>query len=220
MKRILLSISAASLIFASCQDAPKADDATVTDAQQVQTAAGADYKADLAQSKIEWIGTKPVGKHHGTLMVKEGTVTVADNAIKGGSFVIDIKSLKPDDQDSTGNAKLQGHLLSPDFFDADKFPNATFTITEVKAGVDPSLAKDLVMKDATHTITGNLTLKDVTKSVSFPAKVSVTDASVTADANFNIDRTQWNMAYGSDKSLGDKFIDPRVNLALHLVANK
>lgn len=220
MKRILLSISAAALLFASCQDAPKADEAQVSDAQQVQTASGAEYKADLAQSKIEWIGTKPVGKHHGTLAVKEGSLTVADNTIKGGKFVIDVKSLRADDQDSTGNAKLTGHLLSPDFFDADKFPNADFEIVSVAAGVDSAAAKDLVMKDATHTITGNLTLKGVTKSVTFPAKVTMSDASVIADANFNIDRTQWNMAYGNDKSLGDKFIDPKVNLALHLVANK
>lgn len=219
MKRILLSISAAALL-ASCQDAPKADEAQVSDAQQVQAASGADYKVDLTQSKIEWIGTKPVGKHHGTLSLTDGSLTVADNAIKGGKFTIDIKSLKADDQDSTGNAKLTGHLLSPDFFDADKFPTANFEIVSVTAGIDSAAAKDLVLKDATHTITGNLTLKGTTKSVTFPAKVAVSDANVTADANFNIDRTQWNMAYGNDKSLGDKFIDPKVNLALHLVANK
>lgn len=220
MKRLLLSISAVSLLFASCQNAPEADEAKVSDAQEVQAAAGAEYKVDVAQSKIEWIGTKPVGRHHGTLMLKEGSLTVADNAVKGGTFVVDITSLKPDDQDSTGNAKLGGHLLSGDFFDAQKYPTATFAITEVKAGVDAAAAKDLVLKDATHTITGNLTLKDVTKSISFPARVNMTDASVTTDANFNIDRTQWNMNYGNDKSLGDKFIDPMVNLQLHVVANK
>jgi polyisoprenoid-binding protein YceI len=76
------------------------------------------------------------------------------------------------------------------------------------------------MKDATHTITGNLTLKGTTKSITFPAKVAVNDNVVTADANFNIDRTQWGLVYGNDQSLGDKFIRPTVNIQLHLVANK
>lgn len=221
MKRIFLFLAAGSIALASCQDAPKADKAEATEAQTVTTpATGNTYKVDVAQSKIEWVGTKPVGKHHGTFSLKDGSITAENNNITGGKFVIDINSLKADDQDSIGNVKLAGHLSSPDFFDAAKFPESTFEITAVKPGVDTTASKEVVMKDATHTITGNLTLKGVTKSISFPAKVAMTDASVTTDASFNIDRTQWNLSYGNDKSLGDKFIRPEVNLTLHVVANK
>lgn len=76
------------------------------------------------------------------------------------------------------------------------------------------------MKEATHTVTGNLTLKDITKSITFPAKIAMAENQVTADANFNIDRTQWGIVYGNDKSLGDKMIASEVNMQLHLVANK
>lgn len=221
MKRIFLFLAAGSIAFASCQDAPKADKAEATDAQTVTTpATGNTYKADAAASKIEFIGTKPVGKHHGTFNLKDGSITAENNAITGGKFVIDITSLKADDQDSTGNAKLAGHLASPDFFDAAKFPEATFEITGVKAGIDTAGGNKVLMADATHTVTGNLTLKGVSKSISFPAKVAMSDASITTDANFNIDRTQWNLNYGNDKGLGDKFIRPEVNLTLHVLANK
>lgn len=220
MKRIILAISALSICFVSCQDAPKADEAKVGEAQTVEAAAtGATYTADTTQSKVEWVGTKPTGRHHGTIGVKEGSLTADANGITGGKFVLNVASLKADDQDAEGNAKLAGHLSSPDFFDAAKYPTATFEITSVKPGVD-SAAGTVVAKDATHTITGNLTLKDQTKSITFPAKVAVTDANVTADANFNIDRTLWGMNYMGDASVQDKFISHEVNLTLHLVANK
>lgn len=219
MKQIALVAAFGALLFTSCQSTPKADKAEASEAQQVTATAGTSFKADLAQSHVEFIGSKPVGKHHGSFMLKDGQFTVDNSVINGGKFVIDINTLKADDQDSTGNAKLAGHLLSPDFFDAQKFPEATFEITGVKEGVDAT-AKDVVMKDATHTITGNLTLKGVTKSISFPAKVTMNDQQAIADASFNIDRTQWNLSYGNDKSLGDKFIYPEVNLQLHLVAGK
>lgn len=222
MKKVFLSIAAASLLLASCQDAPNADTATATDAQSVAEAgaAAATYKADVAQTKVEFVGTKPTGKHHGTIGVKDGSLAVENDMIKGGQFVMDMNTMKTDDQDSTGNAKLTGHLASPDFFDIAQFSTATFDITTVASGVDSSLSKDLVMKDATHTITGNLTLKGVSKSITIPAKVNINDANITADANFNIDRTQWGLVYGADKSIRDKFIDPIVNISLHLVANK
>ncbi len=219
MKKIILSIAAASAIFASCQDAPKADTATATDAQAVTAATGAtELVADVAQTKVEFVGTKPVGKHHGVIMLKEGKLAVEAGTIKGGSFVIDMNTMKVDDQDSMGNAKLGGHLMSPDFFDVANHATATFEITNVAAGIDTSI-KEVILKDATHTITGNLTLKGVSKSITFPAKVTMNESTATADANFNIDRTQWGLVYGNDKSLKDKFISPIVNIGLHLVAN-
>lgn len=218
MNKSLLSILAGSLLLASCQDAPEADSAEASDAQQVEQAAGVSYAADVSQSKVEWIGTKPVGQHHGTFNLENGTLLVSGDALTGGSFTVNIKSLNADDQNDEYNAKLAGHLLSADFFDADNHPTGTFEITGVTEGVEN--AETLVMKDATHMITGNLTLKGITKSITFPAKVDMSNGTVMADANFNIDRTQWEMVYGNDEGLGDKFIRPEVNLQVHLVANQ
>jgi len=222
MKKTILALGVTALFFTACQDTPKADSTEATDAQTVDSSdliKGVTYNADLTQSSVKWTGTKPIGQHEGTFTLKSGSLLVADNNVTGGKFVFDINSLTIIDKDTAGTSKLKGHLLSPDFFDAAQFPEASFEITNVTTGADTA-DKELVMKDATHTITGNLTLKGITKSISFPAKVSVTDANVTADANFNIDRTQWQLVYGNDKSLGDKFIRPTVNIVLHLVANK
>lgn len=220
MKKALLSLAAVSTMFASCQDAPKADTATATEAQAVTATTGAtDYHIDIAQTKVEFVGTKAVGKHHGTIGIKEGKLAIEAGSIKGGDLILDLNTLKTDDQDSTGNANLSAHLMSPDFFDVAKFPTATFELTAVTAGIDSSI-KEVILKDATHTVTGNLTIKGVSKSISFPTKVMMNGAVITADANFNIDRTQWGLSYHNDKSLKDKFINPIVNISLHLVANK
>jgi polyisoprenoid-binding protein YceI len=220
MKRTLVLLTAGALLFTACQDDPKADSAQTGEATTAAVATGATYKADLNASRVEWTGTKPTGEHRGANKLKDGSIMVENGAITGGKFDIDMTSLQIIDKGTNGASKLAGHLSSPDFFDAAKFPTATFEITGVKAGVDSAMAKDLVMKDATHTVSGNLTLKGVTKGISFPAKISVTDPIVTADANFNIDRSEWGIVYNNDKGLGDKFIRPTVNINLHLVANK
>lgn len=218
MKKLIFPILAGSLLFTACESAPEADNAETTDAKEVENARGVNYNVNLDQSTIEWVGTKPVGKHHGTVQIKEGSLMVSNDAITGGEYTIDMTTIQPDDQDEEGNNKLQGHLKSEDFFQVEKYPTGKFIITEVTEGVEQS--DDLVMKDATHMITGNLTLKGMTKSITFPAKVSMEDGKVIADADFNIDRTKWEIVYGNDKSLGDKFIRPEINLDVHLEANR
>lgn len=225
MKKIILAIAAVSTFFAACNSSSDADKVSATDAQEVMTS-GDTLNANIAESNVEWLASKGLGKlefgktqHHGTFKLQSGYLLVdSSSAITGGKFIIDIKSLKSDDMTDTGYAhKLDGHLLSPDFFNADTFATASLEITAVAAGVD---TVGLLMKDATHTITGNLTLKNVTKSISFPAKVSQANGVITADANFTFDRTQWNLSYGNDKSFKDKFIHPDVTLKIHTVCAK
>lgn len=218
MKKLFIPLLAGFMTLAACKDAPKADNAEVAEAQEVEQASGVTYNVNLTESKVEWVGTKPVARHHGTLKLKNGSLVVNNGQLTGGNFTVDINTITPDDQDAEGNTKLQNHLKSEDFFHVEKYPEGTFEIASVTEGVQNT--DNLVMKDATHMVTGNLTLKGITKSITFPAKLSVTDNSVTVDADFNIDRTQWNIVYGNDESLGDKFIRPEVNLKVHLVANK
>ena len=215
-KRFSLTILAATLLVASCADAPDADTAATEEAQEAAMATGVDYNVNLDNSKVEWIGTKPVAQHHGVVKITEGSLSISGDEITGGSYVIDLTTIESDDQEDEYAKKLDGHLMSADFFDVEQYPTGTFEITSVTEGVEQT--EDLKMKDATHMITGNLTLKGVTKSITFPAKVNMTDGKVVADANFNIDRTNWGLVYGNDKSLGDKFIRPEINLDVHLEA--
>lgn len=189
---------------------PKGDATIVTDAREINKTEGIVLKADTAQSSIECIGTKPAGRHHGTFKLQDGLVQVVDNKIASGYFTIDINTLKPDDQKARGNAMLQKHLLSDDFFDAVKFPLASFAITDVQP----------IDKPNEYMVSGNLTMKEITKNISFPARIKMNEKIIVADALFNMDRTFWNMHYGSDNSLGDWFIRPNVNIKLHLVAHQ
>ena len=115
------------------------------------------------------------------------------------SVEIDTGSLNSDD------AKLTGHLLGPDFFDAKNHPKATFVSTAVLA---------LISKDTTHTINGNLTLHGVKKEISLPAKINTSAGEVTLTSEFSISRGEFGMTFGADK------IDDAVAIRLNLRAKK
>jgi polyisoprenoid-binding protein YceI len=211
MKKTILSLAVIAFM-ASCQSAPDGETAKTADTQEAAKATGAAYKVDVANSTVSFLGTKPVGTHTGDFKLTDGNVNVENGNITSGSFTIDINSMKMTDKDTAYMGKLLGHLLSGDFFEATKYPTSKFEITACEAVTGDA--------NATHKISGNLTLKDSTKNVSFPAKVDLTDAGLKATADFNIDRTQWGLFYGNDKSLGDKFIYPEVKITLNISATK
>lgn len=212
-KAIFLAATLSALTIVGCNNAPEADEAVTGEQQKAATTVGTAYNIDTVGSSVEWLGSKPVGQHNGLFKISEGKFSVENGSISAGSFVISTASLTDLDlKAGEGKEKLEGHLKSADFLDTDKFPTAKFEITSVAP-----LAND---SSATHTISGNLTLKDSTKNISFPAKLTIADNNLQAQANFNIDRTLWGLHYGNDKSLGDKFIRPEVNIKLNITANK
>lgn len=211
MKKTILSFAIIAML-ASCQSGPEGETAQTTETKEAAASTGASYTIDNATSVVTFVGTKPVGTHTGDFKVTEGNLTLDNGNITSGTFTIDINSMVSKDADTNGSYKLIGHLLSPDFFDAAKFGTAKFEITGCEAVTGDA--------NATHKISGNLTLKDSTKNVSFPAKVTVNENALTATADFNIDRTQWGLFYGNDKSLGDKFIYPEVKIMLNIAAKK
>jgi polyisoprenoid-binding protein YceI len=204
----------------ACQQAPKADEATISEARSVQEGEGAPYQVNIAQSQLQWIGTKPTGKHTGHFKLQGGTLYVKDSMVTGGKFVIDITSLE--DMDLAGDTamknKLERELKSPLFFDAARYPGATFAITGVN--VFRPDGHEVLLKDATHTIQGNLTIKQVTKNITFPAKIIIVNDQLTAIADFNMDRTLWGMTYRADKSLQDKLINSMVNIQFTIKAQR
>lgn len=149
--------------------------------------------------------------------MQEGALHVSGNTLQSGRFVIDLENLKAYDEGGTMNGKLTGHLKSGDFFDVNKYNTATFEITNVEEGTGNN---KVMMAGATHMVTGNLKIKDINKGITFPAKINIDEGRITADAEFNLDRTVWGITYGNDKSLGDKFIRPDVNVNVHLEATK
>ncbi len=217
MKKILAMLTGAALFFAACQSAPEADEAVTEEAQATTAIDGIAYPIDLATTNIGWIGTKANGQHNGSFKVTEGTLAVKDGSLTGGNFTIDVSSLTVLDLEGEDKGKLEGHLKSGDFFMVDSFPTAKFEIT----GVSPydATTSESKLDGATHSISGNLTLRGETKNVTFPAMVGIEGNSVTAKADFNIDRTQWGLNYKGPNNPADWFIAKEVNLKLDVKAN-
>jgi polyisoprenoid-binding protein YceI len=216
-----------TLGFVACTDAPESDSAATSEAKAVDSLSGETYNVDPAASKIEFIGTKVTGYHLGEIKIKSGALAVNDGKITGGNFVMDMTSLDiHGGSDTAADNKLEGHLKSADFFEVQANPEATFVVTSVKpfAGT----VKDTVDKrqeaiskykvaNPTHTISGNLTIKGVTKNIEFPAQVTVSSNSVHALAKFNIDRREWKIIYPGKP---DDLIRNDVHLGIALKAAK
>lgn len=208
-------------ILVACEQAPKADKAAASNPQAVKAAIGNAYLADTAASVISWIGTKPTGKHQGTLRLAGGAIYVKDSLVTSGRLVINMHSLQNIDlaADSAMKNKLERELKGSSFFDVDKFPTAVFEMTGINTHY-PAVGEEVALKDATHVMSGNLTIKTVTKNISFPVRISIDGHHLTAVANFNIDRTLWGINYRADKSLQDKLINSQVNIGFHISASR
>ena len=213
------ALAAVTIAFTSCSDVPEGDQATISETQSVASTTGQTYVVDTTESRIRFTGNGVGKSHPGTFHLSSGSVAIAGNKITSGTFNINITSLQVEEQGDMFQSKLKPHLLSGDFFDAGKFGTAKFEITKVEpytaSGNDTS-----IVSGANFSISGNLTLKEDTKNITFPAKVDLDDNTLKAKANFNIDRTQWKMNYGNDKTLGDKIISETVNIEMDLEAKK
>lgn len=210
---------AVASVLTSCDSAPKGDKADIADKKEAAEVTGQTFKVDTAASHVRFTGNG-VGKNHpGKFRLSSGTVAVANNQITGGNFVINIKSMDLEQEGEMFDKKLRPHLMSGDFFDADKFSTATFEISKVEP-YKPNDKDTSLVEGANFNVSGNLKLKGTTKNVTFPARIEQDDNTLKAKANFDIDRREWQMNYGNDKTLGDKFISETVNIELDLKANK
>ena len=205
--------------YTSCKKTP-GEKAEVSDAKEVAKAQGVDYQVNIDNSLVSWEGAKPTGSHTGTLAVSAGSVSVKDGKVSAGNFTLDMNSINVTDLEGGKKAGLESHLKgmkdenADDFFNVRKFPTATFEITKVT-----NLLNDT---DANHLIYGNLTLKGISKEIQFKAQVDVTDGMVkVATPQFTIDRTLWEIKYGSPsffEGLQDKAINNEIALSISLSA--
>jgi polyisoprenoid-binding protein YceI len=170
-----------------------------------------EYAVDKNQSKLTWIGRKVTGEHTGNIQLSEGKLITDGKVFKAGSFRIDMASLTNTDvNDEESRQKLLGHLKSDDFFATHKHAHATFVTTRVTP-----------LGNEKYQVKGNLTIKGITKPISFPASVKVAGNEASAQAKIVVDRTKYDIKYGSGSffdNLGDKAIDNEFELNVNLVA--
>jgi polyisoprenoid-binding protein YceI len=208
-------LATAALVVFACRDGNKEAKTTEGAEAVKEQSAALSVKVDTAASIINWIGRKgiagaKIGQHNGTVRISDGSVKVDSGKVVGGDFTIDMQTITVLDLKGEEKSKLEGHLRDTDFFLAKEYPTGKFEITGLtEAPSDTS----------THIVKGNLTLRGKTNNIEFPAKITVSPTgAVSATAKFAIDRLKWGIVYGSDKSLGDKFIHPNIDLELKLEA--
>ena len=229
--KLFALLIAGSIVFFSCTNAPESDEAKTTEAKKVDNdKAGDVWKLNVSDSKIEWVGTKVSGYHVGTVPLKSGEINVKNDEVTGGKFILDLANMQvvgPKGSDTAKNKKLLGHLKSADFFDVEKNPEGTFELTDVrpykgdpiKDTTDPRQEEINKYKvtDPTHTVSGNLTLKGVTKNIEFPARITVSGNTAEAIAKFNIDRKDWGIVYPGSP---DDLIRDAIHLGISIKAGK
>lgn len=209
-----------ALLFTACAEAPEgqkveANEAITETTENAEASADAVvYAIDTENSRINWTGSKPGGQHTGYVVLQDGNLEVAGDDIVGGMFVMDMTTITNEDMaPGEGKEKLEGHLKTGDFFEVEKFPTATFEVVSIEPATEDA--------DATHHVTGNLTMKDITKSVVVPVKVEMTEAGLMASTpKFTINRTEWGVNFKSGV-LGtpkDKAIHDEIGLQIDLKA--
>lgn len=171
------------------------------------------------ESKINWTGKKPTGEHKGYVLLKEGRLLTENSEVTGGSFVMDMNSItNVDIKNDEGKNKLITHLKSNDFFDVQKFPTAKFEITNISKINNGAQQQ----RKATHSIEGDLTMKGVSRKVSFDASINVLNGKYTANTpDFTINRTEWGVNHQSKSivaGLTDDFIHDDITLSIDLVS--
>ncbi len=175
------------------------------------------YKVDTKLSTLEWFGKKIGGKHNGTISFLNGVIKDNHGHLYG-NVEIDMNTIANSDlQDVKMKTKLENHLKSADFFDVVKYPKASFVIISIIPVKDPKNPA------ITHTVKGNLTIKDKTNEVSFGAAIQVKQNKMTCTGTAIVDRSKFDVRYGSktfNAAIGDKMIYDEFELKFNIVAVK
>jgi len=175
-------------------------------------AQGNTWKTDinLKQSTLEWTGKKLGGEHYGQIQLSAGHLTFNKNKLTGGTFEMDMTSITcADITDEKSNRRLVDHLKSEDFFSVFRFPTSKFVITKV----EPKSTNE-------YTVTGNLTIKEKTNSITFTARVNTVSNQTIAEATLVFDRSKYDVKFGSQsffENLGDKLVYDDVDMTVKLV---
>lgn len=243
-KLVLLSVVVVSLlIFAACSTAaPQAPQAATEEqaqeeapAEEIPTeempseempaeeetaaddeaAAGeaATYTIDTEASTIEWYGERPLGNSEaGTVAIQDGQLSFTGDQLVDGSFTIDMTSITPTSKSGDMLDRLTGHLMSDDFFGVETYPTSMLVLKSAEPTGEPNQYK----------VVGDLTVKEITDEIEFLTDVTVGEGTIEAEADIIVDRSIYDVRYGSGSffsDLGDDLISDEMQISVSLVAN-
>jgi polyisoprenoid-binding protein YceI len=157
------------------------------------------HDVDASTSKLSALGAKVTAQHPIIFHTFTGQIGLTDGKVEGIKYTVEMKDLEAD------HPKLTAHLLEEDFFDVAKHPTSGFESTKIVEGSKT--------EGATHTVSGNLTIRGNSKAVTFPATIEIKGSDVTAKASFVIDRQDFKITYPGRK---DDLIKDNVALTIEL----
>jgi polyisoprenoid-binding protein YceI/rhodanese-related sulfurtransferase len=171
---------------------------------------------DLTESRVEWAGRNLLNKHYGSIALKSGKLQFNQGELRSGEFALDMHAIVCHDLSGDQlHDVLIAHLQSDDFFDVEVYPEGRFVITSTES-VPRATPGAPNLK-----VHGELTLKNVTRPVEFLATAGLTpEGKAAAQASLTIDRTFWNVIYGSGKyfqNLGGHLVNDMIELQLRIV---
>ena len=224
MKNLSILAISAFLFAVSCKES-KTDNATTSTEQTAAESKGENFTVNTDSSIVKWTAYHKGGlnprfgttKTTGTFSVENGNLASGSLTSDINTLLTDTKAVDPKASEGKTSADLDGHLKSADFFDVAKYPTVKFDITKVE---DLAAGTESKTVGANKTVSGNLTIKDKTVNVTFPAKVEITENNVTVDSKFTINRQDWGLTYGAEGDPKDWMISQEVDLELHIVAGK
>lgn len=155
-------------------------------------------------SSVKWKAYKVTGTHEGTINLKEGFLDFNGKKLTGGEFVVDMTTLVSTDLEGEYKGKLENHLKADDFFGVETFPTAKLVITSTTS-----------FNKNSYTVVGNLTIKGITKPITFV----ISTFENKAVATLKVDRAKYNIKYNSESffdNLGDKLIYDEFDLVVDL----
>ena len=174
------------------------------------------YQLDREKSLVTWIGRNLAGRHVGNLAISNGELTIEQGQLTGGRIAIDMTSINNYDlQQPEYRSMLVAHLLSEDFFEVSRYPSAEALLKGWRPIPEATPGR------ANYRIDADLTIKGITHPVQFDAVIAPQDDCIQAQATLDIDRTAWNISYGSGKlfeKLGMHLVNDMVTLEFFLVA--
>ena len=170
------------------------------------------FAVNVSASKVSWRGYKVTGQHYGAIALKNGSLQFQDGKLTGGQFTVDMPTIQVQDMSGEYGQKLEGHLKSDDFFGVAAFPTSTLTFKKVT-----------FKGDNLYDITAEMTIKGKTNQVQFQAKVLQAGNQILGEASLKIDRSKYDVRYGSPTffgDMGDKAIYDEFDLTVNIVAGK
>jgi len=197
MKRVILALFAAGALVSSCSN--NGNQVEATDAENVEVnkeETTVTYGTVKAESSVAWRASHLGGvqPRFGKIFAKSAELLINDGKVANATIEMDMGSFTVENfEDAESKAKLEGHLKNDDFFKVEQFPTSKFELTGIKAAEG----------DFNSEVTGNLTILDATKSISFKANVTVSDAEVSIKSeDFAVNRTDWGLTYNVEGTEG------------------